>query len=108
MNRVISTLATAASTVAIGRLLRPRRSSIAVTVLGYSATFLAGVAVGAVAGFMFAPKSGRDLRADIKTGAHDVGEGIRSTASAVSHAAQRAASAAQESRVDQAADTVAH
>ena len=93
MQRIMSTLSTAASTAALLRLFRPRHSNTAATLLAYSGTFIAGVAVGAVAGLLLAPKSGRELRADLRNGAKSVGGELRSTASTLSAAAKRVVSA---------------
>lgn len=101
MHRIMSTLSAAASTAALLRLFRPHRSNIAATVLAYSGTFVAGVAVGAVAGLLLAPKSGRELRADLRSGAKSVGGELRSTASTLSAAAKRVVSA-QEAAADSA------
>lgn len=95
MKNIVSTLTTAASTVALLRLFRPHRTSMAVTVLGYAGTFLAGVAVGTVAGLMLAPKSGRELRADLKSGAKSVGSELKTTATTIGTAARRVVSAAE-------------
>lgn len=89
MEKIMSTLSAAASTAALLRLFRPRRASLAATVLGYSGVFAAGIAVGAVAGLMLAPKSGRELRADLKSGARSVGGELRTTASTIRSAARR-------------------
>ncbi|OGQ18284.1 MAG: hypothetical protein A2138_27660 [Deltaproteobacteria bacterium RBG_16_71_12] len=95
MKNIISTLTTAASTAALLRLFRPRRSNLAATVLGYAGTFVAGVAVGAVAGLLLAPKSGRELRADLRSGAKRVGSDLRTTATTIGTAAKRVVSAAE-------------
>ena len=88
----LSTASSAASSAAeLLRLFRPR-SSAAVSIISHTATFLAGIAVGTAAGLMLAPKSGRELRADLRAGVRDIGNELRTTASAVKETARRAVS----------------
>lgn len=89
LEKIFATLSTAASAADLLHRFRPRRHSLAATVLGYGGVFVAGVAVGAAAGLLLAPKSGRELRADLRSGARSVGSDLRTTASNVRGAARR-------------------
>jgi uncharacterized membrane protein YebE (DUF533 family) len=95
MEKILSTLSAAASTAALLRLFRPKRSSLVATALGYGGVFVAGVAVGAVAGLLLAPKSGRELRDNLRSGAKSVGGELRHTAGILRTAASRVVSASE-------------
>ena len=88
MKNILSTLSTAVSTASLLGLLRPR-SSIAGAVVSHAASFLAGVTIGAAAGLLLAPKSGRELRADLRAGVRDVSGELRATATALRDAGKR-------------------
>lgn len=62
--------------------------------------FVAGVSIGAVIGILFAPKSGRETREDIVSGAREGGEYLRNKA----HDASAQAGAIYERSKTQVAD----
>lgn len=94
---VLSNLSSAALLDLLGLQSKPRAIDRAVT---YAGLVAAGVVVGAAAALLLAPKSGRQTRADLRQGAHELGERVSSTAAmAVDAIKHKAINTSKESSI---------
>jgi hypothetical protein len=91
-NHALSNLSSAALLEMLGLQSKP---SPANRVLTYTGFVVAGAVVGAAAALLLTPKSGRQLRSDMQSGAKELSHQVSHTAGAVVDAAKRQVSSIQ-------------
>lgn len=86
---VLSNLSSAALLDLLGLQTKPSATNRALTYAGFAA---AGLVVGAAAALLLTPKSGRELRSDLRIGAKDLTNQVSASASSAIESAKRKAS----------------
>jgi gas vesicle protein len=85
-NHVLSNLSSSALLDMLGLQSKQSTRNRVMTYFGFA---FAGAIIGATAALMLAPKSGRQLRQDIRGGAKELGEKVSHGASAIADTAKR-------------------
>ena len=100
-NNVLSNLSSAALLDLLGLQSKPSASNRALTYAGFAA---AGLVVGAAAALLLTPKSGRELRSDLRLGAKDLTNQVSASASSAIDSAKRKASEIKNGAASAVAD----